>query len=138
MRMHTCNVVVRVGGGVGACTLPYTCVCAPVAIPHLSRSFQLTSMGSTEEGGWSGRLSKWQWALAIGLPVAAAAGVAGLTLFLSRRRATEVARDRSPPPSMSLTPVASPAATTVHKTESSGGKETVSMLYLHFVLLASS
>ena len=86
--------------------------------------------GYSEEVGWGGRLSKWQWALAIGVPVAVAAGLAGLTLLVRRRRARE--KERSPPPSMSPTPVASPASTTVHKTESSGGKVTVSTCTLYF------
>ena len=102
--------------------------------PFGSRPFQVPSVASPEEVGWSGRLSRWQWALAIGVPVAAAAALAGLTLLVRRRRSREAARDPSPPPSMGPTPVASPAATTVQKTESSG-PVTVSCVAIPYLLI---
>lgn len=63
-----------------------------------------------DDTGWRAKLSKWQLALLIGMPLAAAAAVAGLVFLLSRRRPAEPA---SPPPSVSSqspTPVTSPAA----------------------------
>ena len=66
-----------------------------------------------DDTGWRAKLSKWQLALLIGMPlaaVAAAAAVAGLVFLLNRRRRTEPV---SLPPSVSSqipTPVTSPAA----------------------------
>ena len=80
---------------------------------------------STEEVGWKAKLSKWQWALVIGLPLAAAAAVAGLVLLIGSRRRRVTGRDGSPPPSMTPTPVASPTSTTVKTAEKTDHKEGV-------------
>ena len=67
----------------------------------------------SEEAGWRSKLSKWQWALVIGVPLAAAAAVAGLALVVSWRRRRDAGLDReSPLPSLSPTPVTSPTSTT--------------------------
>ena len=72
----------------------------PLSVPALPQ----------DDTGWRAKLSKWQVALLIGMPLAAAAAIAGLVFLLSRRRRTEPASPPPPVPSQIPTPVTSPAA----------------------------
>ena len=92
--------------------------------PLTGTQFHVSTV-SSEEVGWRGKLSKWQWALVIGLPLAAVAAVAGLTLIIRRRRRRDSGREITPPPSMSSTPVASPISTTVKTNQEPSDKDRV-------------
>lgn len=117
-----------VGGPCNTC-IPclYFVIQIAMSVPRrfIGTQFPVSNV-STEEVGWRGRLSKWQWALAIGLPLVGAAAVAGLTLWISRRKRAVTDRDRSPAPSLSSTPVASPSPTVVKTAADTNSKDGVS------------
>ena len=94
-----------------------------MSVPRPFTQFRVPDSLS-EEVGWKAKLSKWQWALVIGVPLAAAAAVAGLALVVSWRRRRDAGTGKeSPQPSMSSTPVASPTPTT--RPANTSGKERV-------------
>ena len=60
-----------------------------------------------EEAGWRGKMSKWHWALLIGMPLAAAVALASFMLLLKNRRSKSSKRESSPPGLSSQSPIPS-------------------------------
>ena len=60
-----------------------------------------------EEAGWRGKMSKWHWALLIGMPLAAAVALAGFMLLVKSRRRRSSERESPPPGLSSQSPIPS-------------------------------